>query len=478
MSDTTRNPYDQSVEALDRVYELAREYVAGLPERVVAQYVTPQEMEAALDEPLPEDGCDPSIAAEEWFRRAERGIVASSGPRFFGFVIGGTTPAALAGDWLASAIDQDAGLWAAGPAAAQTELTVLRWLKELFHLPMEWHGAITSGATMSNLVGLAAGRQWVGKRMGFDPSKDGLGGHPVIPVISSTEIHASAIKSLGTLGLGRGSVRKVRAVDGRIDLDALRDELRSIDGPAIVVANAGEVNTGAFDPLDEIAAICREHRPGVWLHVDAAFGLFAAASPEHAHLLRGIEQADSVCSDAHKWLNVPYDSGFVFVRDVDVLRESFASTAAYLAPSPDAGWSPESHLPEMSKRFRGLAAWCALRAYGRQGYRELVERCIVNAGAFAGWVDTTPGVELLAPARLNIVCFRLVQTDLDAAAQDEMNREAVRWMQADGRAFVTPTSWNGKASIRAAFDNWATGPDDVRLLQEAVTDALEHPRRS
>jgi glutamate/tyrosine decarboxylase-like PLP-dependent enzyme len=466
----TGKPYDEATAALDRAYALAREWVAGLPERAVARAVTPAQLEAALDGPLPERGCDPGDALEEWFQRAEAGIVASSGPRFFGFVIGGTTPAALAGDWFASAIDQDAGFWPASPAASQTDLTVLRWLKELFGLPADWHGGITTGATSSNLVGLAAGRQWVGKRMGFDPAMDGLGGHPAIPVISSAEIHASAIKSLGTLGLGRASVRKVAAIDGAVDTSALRRELESIDGPAIVIANAGEVNTGAFDPLEEVAEICREHRHGVWLHVDAAFGLFAGASPKYAHLIRGIEHADSVCSDAHKWLNVPYDSGFVFVRDVDMLREAFAASGAYLAPNPGDGWSADSHLPEMSRRFRGLPAWCALRAYGREGYRDLVERCIANAASFASWVDETPGVELLAPARLNVICFRLTPPGLDGEELDRFNRLAVPAMQADGRAFVSPTVWNGKAGIRAAFDNWATSPADVEILQELVLD--------
>ncbi len=464
------NPFDASVGALDRAYGLAREWVAGLPERAVARAVTPAQLEAALDGPLPEVGCDPGDALEEWFQRAEAGIVASSGPRFFGFVIGGTTPAALAGDWFASAIDQDAGFWAAAPAAAQTDLTVLRWLKELFGLPTEWHGAITTGATSSNLVGLAAGRQWVGKRMGFDPAMDGLGGHPPIPVVASTEIHASAIKSLGTIGLGRASVRKVQVVDGSIDPESLRRELQAIGGPAIVIANAGEVNTGAFDPLEEVAAICREHQPGVWLHVDAAFGLFAGASPKYAHLIEGIEHADSVCSDAHKWLNVPYDAGFVFVRDGEILRETFAATGAYLAPAPGSGWSPDSHLPEMSRRFRGLPAWCALRAYGREGYRDLVERCIANAAMFAGWATATPDVELLAPARLNVICFRLTPPGLDEEQLDRFNRLAVPAMQADGRAFVSPTVWNGKAAIRAAFDNWATAPADVEILQDLVLD--------
>ncbi len=470
MTAPPHDPFALSIEALERAYELAATYVAGLQERVVSRGATPEQMIEALDEPLPEQGMDPATAVEEWFVRAEPGIVASSGPRFFGYVIGGTTPAALAGDWLAAAIDQNAGLWAASPAGAQTELTVLRWLKELFHLPSDWHGALTSGATMSNLVGLAAGRQWAGKQYGFDPAQDGLGGHPPIPVISSTEIHASAIKALGTLGLGRGSVRKVPAPGGAVDLEALRKELACIDGAAIVVANAGEVNTGAFDRLGEVAALCRAHPGGAWLHVDAAFGLFAAASPRLAHLLEGIEQADSVGSDAHKWLNVPYDSGFVFVRDHESLLQAFASSAAYIAPDPNAGWSPESHLPEMSKRFRGLPAWCALRAYGRQGYRELVERCVANAGRFAGWVDSAPGMQLMAPAGLNIVCFRYTPDGLTVAETDDLNRQAVTGLQLDGRVFVTSTRWKGRVAIRAAFDNWATSSSDVDILIEAVRD--------
>lgn len=476
MTAPATDPFAMSVEALERAYELAATYVAGLQDRVVSRAATPEEMVEALDEALPEEGVDPGTAVEEWFVRAEPGIVASSGPRFFGYVIGGTTPAALAGDWLASAIDQDAGLWSASPAGAQTELTVLRWLKELFGLPSEWNGALTSGATMSNLVGLAAARQWAGKQYSFDPAQDGLGGHPAIPVVSSSEIHASAIKSLGTLGLGRGSVRKVAAPGGAVDLDALRNELASIEGAAIVIANAGEVNTGAFDSLGDVATICRAHPGGAWLHVDAAFGLFAGASPRLAHLIKGIEQADSVASDAHKWLNVPYDSGFVFVRDQEALLQAFASSAAYVAPAPGSGWSPESHLPEMSKRFRGLAAWCALRAYGRRGYRELVERCVDNAASFAGWVNETPGIELMAPAPLNIVCFRYASDNLDDAETDELNGRAVTALQGDGRVFVTRTQWNGRAAIRAAFDNWATGPEDVAILQEAVSDIGERLR--
>ena len=202
--------------------------------------------------------------------------------------------------------------------------------------------------------------------------------------------------------------------------------------------------------------------------MDGAFGLFASASPRLAHLTRGIERADSVASDAHKWLNVPYDSGFAFVRDGAILREAFAASGAYVVGS--GGWDPFTHVPEMSRRFRGLAAWCALKAFGREGYRALVERCVDHAAAFARWVEATPDVELMNPAPLNIVCFRIVREGCGKAATDELNRLAVRAIQEDGRAFVTGTIWNGQAAIRAAFDNWQTTLDDVAMLQAAVKD--------
>ena len=456
-------------EALRAAYALATAFLASLPQRAVSLVPTPQEMALALDEALPENGSDPAGVVGEWFARAERGITASPGPRFFGFVNGGVTPAALAGDWLASAIDQNAGLWAGSPAAAQTELVVLRWLQELFALPGAWQGALTSGATMANLVGLATARQWAGRQLGFDAAADGLAGRPPIIVAGSSEIHLSAVKCLGTLGFGRNQLRRVDAHNGEVDLDALAALLRDIDGPVILIGNAGEVNSGHFDDLAALADLRDRHPGGAWLHVDAAFGLFAAVSPRLAHLVCGIERADSLAADGHKWLNVPYDCGFAFVRDGALLREAFAVAGAYVAG--DAGWDPFTHVPEMSRRFRGLAVWCALKAYGRAGYRALVERCVDNAAAFARWVEATPGIELMNPAPLNIVCFRLVRAGLDGAANDELNRAAVRAIQADGRAFVTGTVWQGRAAIRAAFDNWRTTAADVGLLQDAVAQA-------
>lgn len=462
------DPFAIAGALLAHAAQLGQAHIAGLAEQAVATAVTPQEMAARLDEPLPETGSATPALLDEWLERAAPGIVASPGPRYFGFVNGGALPAAVAGDWLTAALDQNAGPWLSSPAAAQTELTVLRWLRELFGLPPAWTGTLTSGATMSNLVGLASGRQWVGRQLGFDPAVDGLGGRPAIPVVSSTEIHASAVKCLGTLGLGRGRVRNVHAPGGMIDPDALAAELAQLDGPAIVIANAGDVNTGAFDDLSTVSEVCAGHQPGVWLHVDAAFGLFAAASPRHRHLLRGIERADSVGADAHKWLNVPYDSGFAFVRDAAVLRQAFAAGGAYLEPGPGAGWDPMSHLPEMSRRFRGLAAWCALKSLGRAGYQDMVERCVENAQSFADWVESTAGLQLLAPAHLNIVCFRYQPEGLDESTLATLNRANIRTLQTSGEVVVTGTTWDGHAAIRAAFDNWATRPADVDVLKHAV----------
>ena len=462
------DPFTATLSALDRAHDLARDYLLGLADRPVSRVATAQQMIDALDEPLPDEGADPAEAVAEWYRRAEPGIVASGGPRFFGFVNGGATPAAVAGDWLASAIDQNAGPWLSSPAAAQTEWTVLRWLKELFGLPAEWVGGLTTGATMANFVGLATGRQWVGNRLGFDPAADGLGGHPAIPVVSSTEIHASTRKALAMLGLGRANVRLAPAPGGRVDLSALATLLAEIDGPAIVVANAGEVNTGAFDDLAGIADLCAAHPGGAWMHVDGAFGLFAAASPRYSHLTSGIERADSVAADAHKWLNVPYDCGFALIRDGETLRAAFASSGAYIAPAD--GLDPFAHVPEMSRRFRALAAWCALKSFGRTGYREMVERCCANAHQFATWVEAAPDVELVAPAPLNIVCFRYRNDGFDDAATDELNRAAVSAIQADGRTFVTGTVWRGRAAVRAAFDNWSTTARDVEILQSVVAE--------
>lgn len=463
-----------TLRALDAAHDQARDFLEGLDDRPVSTMQTPEAMAAALDEPLPETSSDPAAAIGEWMSRADAGIVADPGPRYFGFVNGGVTPAALAGDWLAATIDQNTGLWMLSPAAAQTELVVLRWLKELFSLPPAWTGIITSGGTMSNLIGLAAARQWASEELGFNAAEDGLSGNPPIHVVSSTAIHASAVKSLGTLGMGRSSVTQIPSDDGTIDIDALRQHLATLDGPVIIIGNAGEVNTGQFDDLAALADLRDNHPGGAWLHVDAAFGLFAAASPDYAHLVAGIDRADSVASDAHKWLNVPYDCGFAFVTHDEPLRAAFSATGAYLTRS--GGFDADALNPFFSRRFRALSAWCSLKSLGRAGYREMIEGCIANARDLAAWVDEQPGMELMNADRyraipFNIVCFRYIDAGLDASATDALNRRAVEAIQHSGRVFVSGTTWNGRAAIRAAFVNWSTMPDDVAILKDVLRDA-------
>lgn len=361
-------------------------------------------------------------------------------------------------------------MWVMSPAAIQTDVTALRWLQEMFGIPAAWQDIVTNGATMSNLAGLAAGRQWADEQLGFNPARDGLGGHPAIPVLSSTEIHASDLKARASLGLGRNSVQLLPASGGSLDLNAFERALQAVVGPVIVVANAAEVNTGAFDDLAGIADRCEAHPGGAWIHVDGAFGLFAALSERTAHILTGLERTHSICVDGHKWLNVPYDSAFAFVHDRDLLTRTFSNTAAYLEPSPGSGPDPMFLGPNYSTRFRSLAVWCALRAWGRRRYQGMVERSLDNAAAFATWIDQAPGVELLAPAPLNIVCWRYAPEGMNEAERDALNREAVTAIQQDGRVFLTPTIWRDKYGIRCSFDNSATSAEDVAVLQEAVAD--------
>jgi glutamate/tyrosine decarboxylase-like PLP-dependent enzyme len=284
-------------------------------------------------------------------------------------------------------------------------------------------------------------------------------------------VHASARKALANLGLGRKSVITVPSPRGIIDLAALERTLAGIDGPVIVIGNAGEVNTGQFDDLNGMADVL-ERRGNTWLHVDAAFGLFAAASPALKHLVAGMERADSIASDAHKWLNVPYDAGFMFVRDQEYLLKSFSTAGAYLVPVGGDGPDPVHGTPEMSRRFRALSMWCALKAVGRDGYRELVERCVMNAADLADWITETDGVELMNPATLNIVCFRFTGEGQTGEEQDAANRALLRRMQENGRVFCTPTVWNGRTAIRAAFSNWSTTSADVDVLKEEIGQVI------
>ncbi|MGZ8583595.1 MAG: pyridoxal phosphate-dependent decarboxylase family protein [Actinomycetota bacterium] len=444
------------------------DYLAGLDDRPV-RLLDVERRAAAFDGPLPERGEGAEDAVRELLAGVDAGL-ATSGPRWFHFITGGTTPAALGADWLTTVLDQNPGAWVASPLAAQVELVALRWLKELFGLPASWGGVLTTGATMANFTALACARRWWALRHGIDIDDQGSAGLPPMPVLGSGYVHASDVKALAMLGLGRSSVRKL-ACDpiGRVDLEALDRELAALGGaPAVVIASAGEVNAGDFDPIDAMADLAERH--GAWLHVDGAFGLFAAVSDRTEHLVAGIERADSVIADGHKWLNVPYESGFTFVRDASLLPAVFGSGAAYLpdVDDPRPNWGFRG--PEMSRRARAFPVWATLRAYGREGYRAIVERHLDLAQRLAGRVDEAPDLERLADVPLNVVCFRFRPEGVPDDALDDLNRRLGEAVIADGRVAYGTTDFGGRVALRPAITNWRIREQDVDLLVDVTRE--------
>lgn len=413
---------------------------------------------------LPETGIGTLAAISQLGELGPAAATRSAGPRFFHFVIGGSTPAALGADWLASVLDNNAGLWVSSPLGAQLEKVALGWLKELFGLPPAWGAVMTTGATMANFTALAAARQWWGEQHGLDIARNGMAGAPAVPIFTGGYVHASAVKALGMLGLGYGAVKKLtRDPAGRIDLDALRQSLEALDGaPAIVLATAGEVNAGGFDPLADMVEAAHAHN--AWLHVDGAFGLYARTSPNLAHLTRGVESADSVITDGHKWLNVPYDSGFAFVREERLMHAVFGIGAAYF-PEAVAGRPDYLMLgPEMSRRARALAVWATLAAYGGDGYREMVERHVGLARRLGEQVSASEDFELLEQPVINVVCFRFRPGGVDEARVDDLNRRLGQAVIDDGRVYFGTTVYAGKVAFRPAISNWRTREEDVDLI--------------
>jgi glutamate/tyrosine decarboxylase-like PLP-dependent enzyme len=456
-----------AIDALRQAARAAERYVGEID----ADRVRRPEVNAAvarLDPHFPDEG-DGTLAAIDQLIRASDAALRSSGPRFFHWVVGGDTPAALAADWLTSAWDQNAFSWDSSPISTVCEELSIQWLKELFGLPASWGGVLTTGATMANFTGLAAARTWWARAHGIDLDARGFSGLPAVPVLSSGYIHPSATKALAMLGIGRETVRRfVRDDVGRIDLAAMEAALRDLGGaPAIVVGNAGEVNAGDFDPIDALADLAGHHN--AWLHVDGAFGLFARATPKAAHLAKGVERAHSVISDGHKWLNVPYDSGFAFVRDASLLAGPFGIGAAYL-PKPGEHPLFGAMGPEASRRARGIAIWATLRAYGRQGYREMVERHLELAQHLARRVDEAPDLERLADVPLNIVCFRYRPKDAKAEELDALNLRLGAELLADGRVYAGTTRYRGVVAFRPAIVNWRTVEADVDLLVDVVRE--------
>ncbi len=457
---------DLSARALGLVEAAAGPYLDSLADRPVA---SPAEPLAGLEGPLPEDGDGTLESVARLLDLGTRAATHSAGPRFFHFVVGGSTPAALAGDWITSLLDQNAGMWASSAFATHAETVVLGWLKDLFGLPSSFGGVLTVSATSANFTALAAARHRWAERHGVDVTRDGLAGLPPMPVLSGGYVHVSVRKALQMLGLGRDTVRVFARDDaGRADLAAM-DRALAETGPAVIVANAGDVNTGDFDPIDDLADLAERH--GAWLHVDGAFGLFAALSPRTRHLVSGVERADSVISDGHKWLNVPYESGFAFVREPELLGRAFGAWNAPYLPGEDDEQINYAFLgPDSSRRARALPIWATLRAYGRAGHREMVERHLDLALYLAGLVEKTPSLELLAPPHLCVVCFRYVPR---AGDPDAFNARLGEELIADGRVFAGTTVYRGMTALRPAIVNWRTMTADVELLVSVVREIGE-----
>ena len=438
---------------LENAAQRALTYLEGLDERSVAPDPKAVAKLAALDQPLPEGPQTPEESLKTLDEYGSPATMAMAGPRFFGFVIGGSLPAALAANWLAGAWDQNSAYYNATPGTAAFEQVALRWLLEVLHLPGEFRGAFVSGATMANFTALAAARHAVLKKAGWNVEADGLFGAPPITVIVGGEAHPSLIKSLGMLGLGRTRTVKVPAdAQGRMRLDALP----KISGPTIVCTQAGNVNTGAFDPIGEVADAA--HRAGAWVHVDGAFGLWAMAVPSLNHLSAGMDRADSWATDFHKWLNVPYDSGVAIVRDPNALQAAMAVTAEYL-PTETPFRNPSDFVPELSRRSRGVEVWAAFHSLGRAGVIEMIERNCRQARRFAEGLRGA-GFEILNDVVLNQV--------LVSFGEPETTTRVIAAIQADGTSWCGGTVWQGKTAMRISVSSWATTDEDVERSLEAM----------
>jgi glutamate/tyrosine decarboxylase-like PLP-dependent enzyme len=450
---------------LRRTAELAADYLESLEGRPVFPRVSADELRQRIGGPLPESPTDPHEVVKTLARAAEPGLVATGSGRYFGFVIGGALPAALAADWLTSTWDQNAGLYAGGPSASVVEQVVRDWVCDVLGLPAHSSIGFVTSTQMGSVTALAAARFRVLDRAGWDVGRDGLSAGPRLRVLVGAKRHVTIDRALRLLGLG--APEEVAAdSQGRLVPKALRRALAAYDGPTIVCAQAGEVNTGAFDPFEEIAAATKER--GAWLHIDGAFGLWAAASPELRELVRGAEQADSWATDAHKWLNVPYDSALVLSSDPEAHRAAMGTSASYLIEDDmDAIYDEMNWVPEFSRRARGFAVYAALRTLGRQGLADLVERTCACARRFADGIVALPGVELLNEVVLNQVLFRF--------DSDERTDAALRRVQDSGDIWLSGTIWDGRRAIRVSVSNWQTGDEEIDLALESFRRTVQAP---
>ncbi len=458
---------------LSQAKELATAFLDGLPRRPVG-VTTPVEMlRRRVAHPLPDEGVEASQVIRDLASDVEPGLVASAGPHYYGFVIGGSLPVALAADWLTSAWDQNACLYAQSPAAAVVEEVVAAWLLDILGLPATSSVGLVTGCQMANFTGLAAARHAVLKRFGWDVEQDGLIGAPDLRVLVGEQAHFTILSALRMLGIGVRRIEEVPADgQGRMEPDALARLLQSAARPTIVCAQAGNVNTGACDPIGEIAELA--HAQEAWVHVDGAFGLWAAASPERYRHVEGLAKADSWATDAHKWLNVPFDSGIAIVADPESHRAALTARAVYLVQASGAERDGLDWTPEASRRARAFPLYAALRALGRRGIARLVEQSCGLARLMADCLAAEPGVRILNDVVLNqvLVEFRApVGRDPDV-----LTRATLARIQREGRCWLGGTRWGGREAVRISVSNWSTTEDDIRKAAAAIVQAYRAER--
>ncbi|MBK8084415.1 MAG: aspartate aminotransferase family protein [Devosia sp.] len=453
---------------LGRAVDHAVAYRAALGENSGKPEADYYQMREALKSPLPEVGNAPEAVLEELIGRISPGLMPMAGPRFFGFVIGASHPAGVAADWMVTAWGQNAGYHTPTPGAAAIEEVAEAWLLDILDLPRESSIGFVTGATVANAVGLAAARTRVLLDVGWDVDADGLFGAPEVAVLVGDDAHSSVFSALQMLGFGYRRVHRIATDDqGRMRPEALATVLETLSGPKIVIAQAGQINTGAYDRFTEIVAIAHAH--GAWVHVDGAFGLWARATASHKHLTEGIEGADSWVTDGHKWLQVPYDSGFAIVRDREAHQRAMTQWGSYLPSINPGDRVPSAFVPELSRRARGIPVWAMLKTLGRDGVAALVERHCAYARRFAERLDAEPGINLINIVTINQVIVNF--GDGDAESRKASTEAVIARVQQEGICFVGGAAWHGEWVLRISVSSGETAEQDVDRSADAIINA-------
>ena len=457
--------------ALDRAHEHARRFLEGLDQRPAGSPISPDDLRKGFFRPLPEEGCDAAQVIDELAAAADPGLHASTGGRFFAWVVGGAVPASIGADWLTSVWDQNAGAFAVAPAAAIVEEAAGVWLKDILGLPADASFAFVTGCQMAHVTCLMTARHKLLADRGWDVEQDGLFGAPRIRILTSDQHHASLDRAVRIVGLGAGSIVNLPSdPDARLNPAVLQAALAESDAPTIVVLQAGELNTGAFDDFETLIPMAKA--AGAWVHVDGAFGLWAAASPTRRRLVKGVEAADSWATDGHKWLNVPYDCGLAFTVHPDAHKASMLQHASYMVISPTRDqimWNPE-----FSRRARGFPVYAALRELGRRGVAELIDRTSEHCRALTRGIGALRGAEQLSDPQINQGLVRFPDPRPDASPEDHDRRteDVIKAICATGEAFFSPVGWQGRKAMRISVSNWRTTEVDVARTIDCVRSVL------